>query len=223
MQGGLIKPDGSKLIFATGSAVGLDSKTYFAYGSESALGFSAFGSMGSGLNANSTSTGFTIKKFLQEKTTPTPARFGGSYQDWIDFRLAEIYLNYAEAAIESGQGSAVLAKTYLNAIRKRAAHTDEIPATVANIMKERLVEMAFEGKRYWDLIRRREFHTLFNVSKRKSLVPILDLRQNPPKYIFVRSNNFYDVTDNGKTFNPQSYYRSIPGVASNRLIQNPGY
>jgi hypothetical protein len=223
MQGGMIKTDGSKVIFSSGSATGLDGNTYYAYGSPAALGFSGFGSMGSGLNANSTSTGFVIKKFLQEKTTPTPTRWGGSFQDWIDFRLAEIYLNYAEAAIESGQGNAALAATYLNAIRKRAAHTDNIPATIQNIMKERFVELAFEGKHFWDLMRRREMHTMFSATKRKSLVPILDLRQNPPKYIFVRSNNFYDVTDGGKTFNPRDYYKSIPGVSSNLLIQNPGF
>jgi hypothetical protein len=211
------------MIFTFGSATGQDGLTYYAYGSPAALGFSGFGSMGSGLNANSVSTGFSIKKFLQEKTTPTPKRWGGSHQDYIDFRLAEIYLNYAEAAIESGQGSAADAATYLNAIRHRAAHTDNIPATVANIMKERFVEMAFEGKHFWDLMRRREMHVLFNNYRRKSLVPILDLRQNPPKYIFVRSNNFYDVFDNGKTFQTQYYYKSIPGVSSNLLIQNPGY
>jgi hypothetical protein len=223
MQGGLIKPDGTTVIFSAGSATGLDGKTYYAYGSPAALGFSAFGSLGGGLSANSSSTGFVIKKFLQEKTTPTPSRWGGSTQDWIDFRLAEIYLNYAEAAIESGQGDAALAETYLNAIRKRAAHIDNIPATITNIMKERFVEFAFEGKHFWDLMRRREMHTTFNVTKRKSLVPVLDLRQNTPKYIFIRANNFYDVTDGGKTFSTNSYYRSIPGVSSNKLIQNPGF
>ena len=180
--------------------------------------------MGTGLSANGSSTGFVIKKFLQEKSTPTPSRYSGSTNDYIVFRLAEIYLNYAEAAIESGQGDAALAATYLNAIRKRPAHTDDIPATLANIAKERQVELAFESRRYWDLIRKREFHTLFNSYKRKSLVPVLDLRVNPPKYIFVRVNNFYDEAANSVTWNSAtSYYRSIPGTSANKLIQNPGF
>lgn len=223
-QGGLIKPDGSKVMYIlSGSAVGLDGITYYPFGSTSIIGSSCFGSMGTGLSANGSSTGFVIKKFLQEKTTPTPARYSGSTNDYIVFRLAEIYLNYAEAAIESGQGDAALAATYLNAIRKRAAHTDEIPATLANIAKERQVELAFEQRRYWDLVRKREFHTLFSSGKRKSLVPVLDLRVNPPKYIFVRVNNFYDEAANGVTWNPNSYYRSIPGTSANKLIQNPGF
>jgi len=224
-QGGLIKTDGTKIMYTmSGSATGLDGLTYYPFGTTNAIGFSCFGAMGTGLSANGSSTGFVIKKFLQEKTTPTPARYSGSTNDYIVFRLAEIYLNYAEAAIESGQGDAALAKTYLNAIRKRAAHKDQIPATLANISKERQIELAFEQRRYWDLVRRREFHTLFNVSKRKSLVPVLDLRVNPPKYIFVRVNNFYDESANGVTWNPSnSYYRSIPGISSNKLIQNPGF
>ncbi|NQU86981.1 MAG: RagB/SusD family nutrient uptake outer membrane protein [Mariniphaga sp.] len=223
-QGGLIESNGNPVIYSEGSSsVGLDGQTYYAYGTHAANGFSAFGAMGSGLSANSTSTGFIIKKFLQEKTTPTPSRWGGSTQDYIAFRMAEIYLNYAEAAIESGQGDAALAKTYLNSIRKRAAHTDEIPATVENIVKERFVELAFEQRRYWDLVRRREMHTTFNDYRRKSLVPILDLRENPPKYIFVKVNNFYDEQDGGVTFQQGDYYLPIPGVSSNKLIQNPGY
>ena len=223
-QGGLVKTDGTKIMYTmSGSATGLDGVTYYPFGTTNAIGFSCFGQMGTGLSANGSSTGFVIKKFLQEKTTPTPARYSGSTNDYIVFRLAEIYLNYAEAAIESGQGDANLAKTYLNAIRKRAAHTDQIPATLANIAKERQVELAFEQRRYWDLVRKREFHTLFNVGKRKSLVPVLDLRVNPPKYIFLRVNNFYDETANGVTWNPSnSYYRSIPGTSANKLIQNPG-
>lgn len=223
-QGGLIKSDGTKIMYTqAGSATGLDGKTYYPFGTTDAIGFSCFGQMGTGLSANGSSTGFVIKKFLQEKTTPTPARYSGSTNDYIVFRLAEIYLNYAEAVVESGQGDPALAAQYLNAIRKRAAHTDNIPATIGNILKERQVELSFEQRRYWDLVRRREFHTLFNAGKRKSLVPVLDLRVNPPKYIFVRVNNFYDEQANGVTWNPTSYYRSIPGTSANKLIQNPGF
>jgi starch-binding outer membrane protein, SusD/RagB family len=223
-QGGLITANGTPLIWTEGvTAVGLDGQTYYAYGAAASNAYSAFVALGSGLGANGTSTGFIIKKFLQEKTTPTPHRYSGSHQDYIVFRLAEIYLNFAEAVIESGQGDASLAQKYLNDIRKRAGHTDEIPATVENIMRERFVELAFEQRRYWDLVRRREFHTRFDQSKRGSLIPVLDLRVDPPKYIFVRVNNFYDEAAGGRTFQTQHYYLPIPGVAANQLIQNPGY
>ena len=93
-----------------------------------------------------------------------------------------------------------------------------------NVLRERRVELAFEGQRYWDLIRRREAHLVFDGSTiRKALVPILDLRGGSPKYIFVRANSFYDDLENGRKFNERTYYLSIPGIASNGLVQNPQY
>lgn len=222
MQGGLVQTDGKPVIYSQSTAIGLDGETYYTYGSENEAGYSAFGLLGTAA-ANYSSTGFALRKTLQDtKNVSTPA-LGGSIQPYIEFRLAEVLLNYAEAVIESGQGDAALATTYLNAIRKRAAHTDEIPATLDNILKERRIEMVFEGTRFWDLYRRREFHTVFNATKRYSLVPIMDLRQNPPKYIFLRVTNYYDQAANGRTFDTRTYYGSIPGVATNNLIQNPGY
>lgn len=221
MQGGLIAPDGTKNIFTTNSVVGLDGITYYGYGSESTEGYSGFAKQGQE-DENYSQTGFALRKFLQEAKTVNGTDFS-STQSWIDMRLAEIYLNYAEATIESGQGDPALAHKYLNAIRKRAGHMDEIPATLSNILKERRVELLFENHRYWDMIRRRTFHTVFNKDSRGALVPILDLRENPPKYIFLRSVSHLDRDAGGRTFNPRSYYLSIPGVATNNLIQNPQY
>ena len=221
MQGGLITSDGKRMMFTDGSAKGLDGKDYYAYGASSLNDCSGFGNLGQE-DENFSISGFSLKKFLQEAKTVAGV-FNSSTQDFIDFRLGEIYLNYAEAVIESGQGDPALAKTYLNALRKRAGHKDEIPATLDNILKERQVELAFEGQRYWDLIRRRDYHIVFNSTYRKILVPVLDLRENPPQYIFVRANSYLDVDAGGRTFNPITYYLSIPGVATNKLIQNPGY
>jgi len=94
---------------------------------------------------------------------------------------------------------------------------------VDNVLKERRVELIFEDFRYWDLIRRRDFHTRFNQTRRFSLVPLLDLRQNPPKYVFLRAHNYFDNANNGLTFQQRRYYLDIPGVSTNKLIQNPEY
>lgn len=223
MQGGMVKTGNIPVIYTDNSAVGPDGKTYYTYGTTNLSGYSAFGSLGTA-QANYSSTGFALRKFLQETKGVTSLGLFGSTQSWVDMRLAEIYLNYAEAVVESGQGDATLAATCLNAIRKRAAHTDNIPLTINNVLKERRVELLFEDFRYWDLIRRRDFHTRFGAgTKRFSLIPLIDLRQNPPKYVFLRAYNYYDNAVNGLTFQPNRYYQSIPGVASNKLVQNPGY
>jgi starch-binding outer membrane protein, SusD/RagB family len=87
-------------------------------------------------------------------------------------------------------------------------------------MRERAVELAFENKRMWDLIRRREYHLAFNNRTKHALLPLLDLRESPPKYIFVRTTvqNF-----NPQTFQAKDYYRPIQGIGGNGLIQNPQY
>ncbi len=223
MQGGLIRPEGKPEIYTDATVVGPDSKTYYTYGSNNISGYSAFGALGTA-QANYSSTGFALRKFLQDTKTVSNLGMYGSTQGWIDIRLAEIYLNYAEAVLESGLGDEGLAATYLNAIRKRAAHNDEIPLTIENVLKERRVELIFENHRYWDLIRRRDSHIRFGgQTRRRSLVPVIDLRQNPPKYAFLRVNNFYDEGNQGFSFQPRSYYMRIPGVATNQLIQNPEY
>lgn len=222
IQGGLIKTDGTPVIYSEGEAVGNDGKTYYSYGAKTSAGYSGFKGMGNFDDANNSCTGFLLRKFLQEGKNVQGKLFS-SNTDYIDFRLAEIYLNYAEAVAESGLGDAGKAAQYLNAIRHRAAHTDNIPLTIDNVLKERRVELAFEGHRYWDLVRRRDYHTVFNNTTRKSLVPVLDLRTPTPSYIFVRANNFYDQRANGQRFEPKSYYLPIPGISTNKLVQNPQY
>ncbi len=222
LQGGMVKSDGTAVVYASDSET-KNGVTYYSYGAEGAAGFSGFYKLGSSDDANFSCSGFLIKKYLQEATTVLGVS-NSSTTPYIDFRLAEIYLNYAEAAVESGQGNLGLAKTYINDLRKRAGHTDEIPATLANVLKERRVELAFEGERYWDLMRRREFHTLFDGTRRTALVPMVDLRGDTPKYIFVRANIYYDEFANGRTFPASSgYYQSIPGRNTNNLVENPGH
>ncbi|MEA5127581.1 MAG: RagB/SusD family nutrient uptake outer membrane protein [Proteiniphilum sp.] len=225
MQGGLIRKNGEIVAYAAGSEEGLDGNTYYTYGAYSRANYSGFDNLGGGYeNSNYSSTGFSVRKYLAEnKSVVVSGATQVSTTSWIDFRLAEIYLNYAEAVAESGQGDATLAKNCLNQIRKRAAHTDEIPLTVQNVLKERRVELAFEQKRYDDMLRRREYHTFWNMGKRHSLVPIIDLREATPKYIFVRVNQFHDEQVGGRLFNPNNYYKEIPGTETNKLTKNPGY
>ncbi|PWD98958.1 RagB/SusD family nutrient uptake outer membrane protein [Marinilabilia rubra] len=220
VQGGLITPTGTQQIFVNQSAQGLDGNTYYVYGAAGNSLFSGFYGLNFWQDGNYYSTGFGVKKYLDIKDVD---RGRNSDTDWIDIRLAEIYLNYAEAVIESGSGDAAKARNLLNALRQRAGHTDNIPLTLENVLKERRVELAFEGHRYWDLMRRRDVHELFQNYKREALVPVLDLRENPPKYILVRTNQYHDERAGGRTVFDHEYYRPIPGRNTNNLIDNPNY
>ena len=67
------------------------------------------------------------------------------YQDFVGIRYADVLLMAAELGSTNAQ-------TYFDLVRERAGLTS-ITATLANILEERRFEFAFEGIRYWDLIR----------------------------------------------------------------------
>ena len=67
------------------------------------------------------------------------------------YRFSETLLNAAELIVRgAGSGDA---SAYLNRVHQRAGLTDNVSATVDNILQERRLEFVGEGKRYWDLIR----------------------------------------------------------------------
>ncbi len=108
--------------------------------------------------------GYAIIKFRNVKSTGG----NGSNPTWVDtdfpfFRLAEIYLNYAEAVLRGGSGgSAATALTYINNLRQRAYGnaSGNILApqlTVPFLLDERARELHWEGVRRTDLIRYGQF------------------------------------------------------------------
>jgi len=215
IQAGYVKPDGNAVI-RTKDQITVGSETFYTYGAPSTTQYSGFDTYG----GNNTRTGFSFRKFMNQNAPIIPGWNQGT-TDFIEFRYAEILLNYAEAVVESGSGDVTAAGKAVNDIRKRAGHTVDIPLTSANVQRERRIELAFENKRFWDLIRRREFHTQFNNRMMHSLLPLQDLRALPAKkYIFVRVNV---PNTNPKTFETKTYYRYIPGIGSNGLVQNPQY
>lgn len=89
-----------------------------------------------------------IKKLLQPHTQ---ALFTGT--NWPVYRYAEVLLLYAEALNEQGKSIG----NYLNQVRNRAGLGDSPAVGQANIrtaiLAERRVELAFENKRWPDLVR----------------------------------------------------------------------
>lgn len=217
IQAGYIEPGGKAVIEADKAQITVKGKIYHTFGAASMDDYSGFDQ--SNLSCM-TRSGFCFKKFLNPEEVPNNSGLGASFQDWAELRYAEILLNYAEACVESGQGDKALAARCLNATRRRAAFTTDIPLTVENVQRERRVELAFECKRHDDLRRRREFHTKFNNYLVKSLDPVLDLRTDPPSFIFVRK---YAIRATGLTYPERFYYDPIPGLAANGLIQNPQF
>ncbi|MBN1144638.1 MAG: RagB/SusD family nutrient uptake outer membrane protein [Bacteroidales bacterium] len=100
-------------------------------------------------------TNYVLRKFMPDEDMPV------SWQTfytipWIYFRLAEIYLNYAEAQFELGHED--VCREYLRLVRNRVG-MPPIPETVtgeelrARLYNERRIELAFEDHRFWDVRR----------------------------------------------------------------------
>ncbi len=69
----------------------------------------------------------------------------GQFQDYVVIRYADVLLMAAELGSANAQ-------TYFDEVRARAGLASKT-ATFQNIMNERRFEFAFEGIRYWDLLR----------------------------------------------------------------------
>lgn len=110
--------------------------------------------------------GYAFVKFKNVTSTGAegsdgPAKGSGNFVD-ADiplYRLADVYLMYAEAVLRGGGGSATTALAYVNDLRVRAGAT---PVTSINrdfILDERARELGWEMTRRTDLIRYGKFTT----------------------------------------------------------------
>ncbi|HET8656998.1 MAG TPA: RagB/SusD family nutrient uptake outer membrane protein [Longimicrobiaceae bacterium] len=98
---------------------------------------------------------YVLKKFMPDEDVPLS--WQTTYTTpWPFFRLAEIYLNYAEAEFELGNEP--VAREYVSKVRARVG-MPPIPASVTGeelrqrIYNERRIELAFEGQRFFDIRR----------------------------------------------------------------------
>src|SRR5438105_377563 len=100
-------------------------------------------------------TSYVLKKFMPD--ADVALNWQTFYTNpWPYFRLAEIYLNYAEAEFELGDEATC--RQYLSLVRARVG-MPAIPASVtgenlrARLYNERRIELAFEGHRFFDIRR----------------------------------------------------------------------
>jgi hypothetical protein len=110
------------------------------------------------------SNGYAVIKFRNKTSTGG----NGSNPTWVDtdfpmFRLAEVYLNYAEATLRGGAGgNTTTALNYVNALRTRAygntsGNINSAQMTVPYLLDERARELYWEAVRRTDLIRYGQF------------------------------------------------------------------
>ncbi len=111
-------------------------------------------------------TGYYLKKYTPVGCNPWDNKWGAFQAYQPRMRLADVYLMYAESALQ-GYGTAqssvsgsITAEQAFNVIRNRAqlpnissAYTATKEKFMDEIIRERAVELAFEGDRWFDLRR----------------------------------------------------------------------
>lgn len=111
-----------------------------------------------------TTTGYYLKKFMNEEHTDLVTY--RSTQPWVEIRLAEVYLNRAEAHYQLGNSG--LALDDINKVRSRpgVALPDKSGLSGEDLFNairhERKIELAYEGHLYWDMRRWKLAHIEYN-------------------------------------------------------------
>lgn len=115
--------------------------------------------------AYATTTGYYLKKYVNKSLTIGASGATTERHHWVTFRLAEFYLNYAEAmlnytddAYTTAAGLSMTAAQAINVVRTRAkigniADGLSKAQFADKLENERFVELAFEGHRFFDLRR----------------------------------------------------------------------
>lgn len=157
--------------------------------------------------ATFTAEGWQVLKYRNVTSTGTVNNIAWPDTDFPLFRLADIYLMYAEAILRGGTGGDKAAATeYINKLRARGyagtkGKISEGDLTLNFILDERARELYWEGVRRTDLIRFGKFTTGYNWDFKGGVATGSNVDE---KYII------YPIPTSDMTVN-------------GNLVQNPGY
>jgi len=175
---------------------------------------------------NKSPTGFTWKKYMTEAET------WSTWNSFVVFRFAEVYLLRAEALVETSDNT-VEAKSLIKILRDRAGNTNDIDQVITStyggsllnlIRNERRVELAQEGLRLPDI---RRWKIILDVMNQPALgIDYRDFSSGTP----VKMNIVPPaVSDQGyrAPFTDKDYWWPIPqteiDLNKGRIKQNSGW
>ena len=177
-----------------------------------------------GFNASpkygATPTGYYLRKFVDGSCITTTDNQVPRRHTLILFRLGEFYLDYAEAVFHA-TGSAndatygLTANEAVNVLRTRSdiampKFTEDGDAWVKRYERERLVELAFENHRFWDVRRWKKGPEYFRNIQVASISSSLQLTRSTVQRQWDDKYYFYPI--------PQSEIKKNP-----KLTQNQGW
>ncbi|MDK2968967.1 MAG: starch-binding outer membrane protein SusD/RagB family [Bacteroidota bacterium] len=171
--------------------------------------------------SGNSSTTLNVKKGVtgSSKDNPAIGRMNSALDNYM-LRLAEVYLNYAEAILGNATSTSDdTALKYFNDVRKRAGLPAKTSITWEDIRHERRVEFCMEGRYWYDLLSRAYYQQqeVINYIKNQN-------RGTITPYLFSAPNNLSidPETDPGNRavgeVTPAIFLLPYP---ESELIQNP--
>jgi hypothetical protein len=170
---------------------------------------------------NGTKTGYYLKKLMDPETI---GQYDKNTNTWVEFRYAEILLNYAEACIELGGADLKPGLDALNLVRHRAGLpsrdvTSDQATARTYLRHERAIEFFAEGHRWYDtrrwMIRDVVTTNVYGMKVKEfangNMEWKLDLADNEDTRTWA-GNNFYWLPIARDEINKAP-----------QLVQNPGY
>jgi hypothetical protein len=160
-----------------------------------------------------TTTGYYLRKLMNEDHTDLVSV--RSTQTWVEIRLAEVYLNRAEAYYRLNNSGLALAD--LNKVRERVDLPAKSGLTGNDLFKairhERKIELAYEGHLYWDMRRWKLAHVEYNNYR----VHGMKIAQDPSGFLY----EIVDADLQDRKFLEKTYVLPIPysELASNSAIE----
>ena len=164
-----------------------------------------------------TPTGYYLKKYVDGSCVTTADNQTTRRHTWIIFRLGEFYLDYAEAVFNA-TGSAedatygLTANEAINKLRNRSdikmpKFTEDGEAWVARYERERMVELAFENHRFWDVRRWKKGSQYFRTIQVANISSSLQLTRSTVSRQWDDKYYFYPI--------PQSELKKNPNLTQN--------
>lgn len=175
-----------------------------------------------GYASDKTHTGYYARKRLSETKDPSSYFSDQSYQNYMYFRYAEVLLSFAEAENEAN-GPTTEVLQAVNKVRTRSNNLPSVEDTYGAVTKEQMrniirrerrVELCFEDKRWWDVIRWNIAYQLSDGSP--------GVLNRPEKGMVITDNDgvlAYTVVDvRNRIFLPKMYLMPVPQSV---IDQNP--
>jgi len=186
-------------------------------------------------------TGYMCKKFIWEGADQYKGLWNQYRHQDVYIRLAEIYLNLAEASFEATgsatnrvEGCTLSAEEAINIIRDRVGITPLAADIISDetafrsaYRRERAVELMFEDKRWWDLRRWMIADEVFQGNypiKGMKVTPVVKVGTDQSQWTY--SYEVVDVIPEQRVFEMRNYWYpfALNDVAAlNNLVQNPGW